>query len=134
MAQAHVQAVDNKDLVLEFWAAFSASRFDEALALLAEDATWWVAGTTSISGTYSKPEFAELVAGVAEGTENGVQVTATTLTIQDDRVAMEADSFAQMKDGKVYRNKYHFMHVIKDGKITAVREYMDTEHVTEIFG
>jgi ketosteroid isomerase-like protein len=45
---------ENKSIVKAFWAAFSESRFDDAVALLADDATWWVAGTTDISGTFSK--------------------------------------------------------------------------------
>ena len=125
---------DNKALVRRFWEAFSESRFEDALALLSDDATWWVAGTTDISGKYSKPEFRELVMGVSEGTESGVQVTPTLLTAEGDRVSMEATSYGKMLDGKEYKNIYHFMHEVQDGRISAVREYMDTEHVTEIFG
>lgn len=125
---------DNKALVRQFWTAFSESRFDDALGLLSEDATWWVAGTTDISGTYTINEFSKLVNGVAETTENGIQVSPTLLTAEGDRVSMEATSYGLMRDGKEYKNIYHFMHEIRDGHITAVREYMDTEHVTEIFG
>ena len=124
----------NKALVRKFWQAFSESRFDDALALMAEDATWWVAGSTDISGTYSKAEFANLVAGVSENAESGIQVTPTVMTAEEDRVAMEADSYGPMKNGKVYNNKYHFQHVIRDGQLLAVREYLDTEHVTDVFG
>ena len=124
----------NKAVVTSFWEAFSASSFDDALALLTDDASWWVAGTTDISGTYDKAQFAELVAGVADGTENGVQVTPSRMTAEGDRVSMEATSYGLMKDGKEYKNIYHFMHELRDGKICAVREYMDTEHVTEVFG
>ena len=41
----------NKQLVTDFWAAFSASDFERALSMMAEDATWWVAGTFELSGT-----------------------------------------------------------------------------------
>ena len=125
---------DNKALICKFWSAFSESRFDDALGLLSDAATWWVAGTTDISGTYTKPEFRELVMGVSEGTENGIQVTPTLLTAEGERVSMEATSYGLMRDGKEYKNIYHFMHEVRDGRITAVREYMDTEHVTEVFG
>ena len=124
----------NKKIVERFWEAFSASRFNEALGLLSEDATWWVAGTTTISGTYTKTQFADLVAGVSEGTEGGIQVTPKQMTAEEGRVSMEATSYGLMKDGKEYKNIYHFMHDLRDGKICAVREYMDTEHVTEMFG
>lgn len=125
---------DNKSLVKQFWVAFSESRFDDALALLSDDATWWVAGNTDLSGTYSKSEFGQLVAGVGESAEAGIEVKPTLLTAEDDRVSMEATSYGMMKNGKLYQNIYHFMHIVRDGKILAVREYLDTEHVTEVFG
>ena len=124
----------NKALVQNLWLAFSESRVDDFLSILADDATWWVAGTTDISGTYTKQEFGELVAGIGEQTEAGIQMTPSLITAEDDRVSMEAVSYGEMKDGKIYKNIYHIMHIVRDGKIQAVREYMDTEHVTEIFG
>ena len=96
----------NKAVVVDFWRAFSASHFDDALALLAEDATWWVSGTTDISGTYSKSAFAELASGIAQDTENGIQVTPTLLTAEDDRVAMEATSYGLLKNGTIYQNTW----------------------------
>ena len=123
----------NKAVVLAFWKAFSESRFADALALLADDATWRVMGKTSISKTYSKAEFSALVHGIAGSTEKGIQVTGTVLTAEGNRVAMEADSYGPMKSGKLYQNQYHFLHILRDGKIEVVREYLDTEHVTAIF-
>jgi ketosteroid isomerase-like protein len=134
MTNKQTSLEQNKAIVKAFWEAFSDSRFDDALGLLADDGTWWVAGSTNISGTYSKSEFANLVGGVAESTENGIRMTPKFLTAEDDRVAMEAESYGPMKNGKVYQNIYHIQHVIRDGKIAAVREYMDTEHVTDVFG
>lgn len=124
----------NKAVVREFWEAFSASRFDAALDLLDTAATWWVAGTTDISGTYTKAQFTELVMGIAEGTDGGIQVTPSTLTAEGDRVAMEAESYGRMRNGKIYNNFYHFQHVLRDGKLIAVREYLDTQHVQDVFG
>ncbi|MCC7120714.1 MAG: hypothetical protein IT493_04065, partial [Gammaproteobacteria bacterium] len=48
---------DNKRLVRRFWEAFSTKRLQEAFDLLADDATWWIAGDLAISGTYSKAKF-----------------------------------------------------------------------------
>ena len=130
--QAELEA--NKAVVLAFWKAFSESRFDDALAMLTDNATWQVMGNTSISKRYSKAEFAQLVSGVADSAEQGIRVTGTLLTAEGDRVAMEADSYGPMKSGKVYNNQYHFLHILRGGKIETVREYLDTEHVTAIFG
>lgn len=127
---------DNKALVTRFWQAFSASKFDDVLAMLADDATWWVAGKTKLSATYTKAQFAELVKGIAEQADGGLSVTPNPggLCAEGDRVSVEAKSYGKFKNGKVYQNEYHFMMVIRDGKFVSIREYLDTEHVTATFG
>ncbi len=129
-----MSTADNKALVTKFWEAFSASKFDDALAMLNDDATWWVAGTTALSGKYTKPEFAALLGNVTGSAPQGIQVTPKQLTAEDNRVSVEAESCGEISNGKTYRNSYHFMMECRDGRISAVREYLDTEHVTEVFG
>ncbi len=124
---------ENKALVARFWAAFTAGRYEEVLGLMADDATWWVAGTTALSGTYTKAAFADLLAGVTAQAPKGLSVTPTALTAEGNRVAMEAKSYGEFANGRVYQNLYHFLMEIRDGKFTAIREYLDTEHVTATF-
>ncbi len=52
---------------------------------------------------------------------------------QGDKVAVEAESFAELVNGKVYQNKYHFLFEIRDGQIYRVKEYMDTMHAYQTF-
>jgi len=125
---------NNKNIVIEFWRKFSAGDYSASLEMLSAEATWWVAGSTSLSGTYSKTEFAALLEQVAPLVPNGITVTPTILTAESDRVSVEATSYGEVTNGKTYQNIYHFMMVIANGKITTVREYLDTEHVTSIFG
>lgn len=124
----------NKDIVAKFWQAFSRSDFDAALALLDDNVTWWVSGTTGISGNYDKLGLKELFSSVAGGTKAGVQVIPSLMTAEENRVAMEAVSDGETLEGKIYENKYHFQHILGNGKISEVREYMDPEHVREVFG
>ena len=128
------QEEDNKNVVLRFWEAFSESRFDDALALVADDATWWVAGSTDISGSYTKEEFSNLVKGIGENAPNGIKITPSLLTAEGDRVAMECESYGEITNGKVYNNFYHMLHTLRDGKLVNVKEYMDTAHVQDVFG
>jgi uncharacterized protein len=37
-----------------------------------------------------------------------------------------------MKNGKTYQNKYHFLFQVRDGKIQAVKEYLDTTHANDV--
>jgi ketosteroid isomerase-like protein len=123
---------DNKALVKKFWVAFSESRLDDALAMLADDATWWIGGELAISGKYAKPDFVKLVSGIVPEFPKGIQVTPTVLTAEDNRVAMEAVSYGERSNGRIYNNFYHFQHEIRDGKLVAVREYLDTDHAYRI--
>ena len=123
----------NKTLVTQFWQAFSDGRYADAVAMLSEDATWWVAGTTALSGTYTKAEFAALLGNVTGMAPKGLRVTPKVLTAEGDRVAVEAESYGEINNGRVYKNLYHFQMVVRDGKFCAVREYLDTEHVTATF-
>lgn len=123
----------NKALVTKFWQAFSAGKYDEVLGMLSDDATWWVAGKTALSGTYPKAEFAKLLGQITPMAPKGLRVTPKGLTAEGDRVSVEAESYAEFNNGRTYNNIYHFMMVIRDGKFCAVREYLDTEHVTATF-
>ena len=125
---------ENKQLVLKFWEAFSESRFDDALALVADDVTWWVAGSGEVSGSYTKEEFAGLIKGIGESAPNGIKIIPKVLTAEEDRVAMECESYGELDNGKVYNNFYHMLHQVRDGKLVNVKEYMDTAHVQEVFG
>ncbi len=124
----------NKALVNKFLAAFSDSRFTDALESMDEQGTWWVAGSTDISGTYTKQEFLDLASSVAGGTKAGIRLTPTGITAEGNRVAVEAVSDGETMDGKSYQNQYHFLFEFKNGKFIAVREYMDPMHVREVFG
>ena len=124
---------ENKALVSKFWQAFSNGKFDEVLSMLADDATWWVAGTTLLSKTYSKSEFATLLGQVSPMAPKGLSVTPTAWCAEGERVSVEAVSYGEFTNGRVYKNEYHFMMVIRGGKFVSVREYLDTEHVTATF-
>ncbi|HWV60759.1 MAG TPA: nuclear transport factor 2 family protein [Sphingopyxis sp.] len=124
----------NKQTVACFWAAFSECRIEDVLNLLHDNATWWVAGDLPmVSGTLAKDQCGPMIAGIASGTQDGVHVTPGTMTAEEDRVAMEATSFGITVDGIEYRNTYHMLHVVRDGKILSVREYMDPGRIAAAF-
>jgi uncharacterized protein len=49
------------------------------------------------------------------------------------RVAAETESYAEMTNGRVYNNLYHFVFELSDGRIRRVKEYLDTEHTRAVF-
>jgi ketosteroid isomerase-like protein len=130
-----MSAEKNKNVVLSFFENFSAGKVDAALAMLADTATWWVAGNPEkfvLAGTKTKAQFAELLNGIGAAMPKGLRVTPKGLTAEGDRVAVEAESYGETATGKVYNNLYHFLFEVRDGKIQAVREYLDTMHAKEV--
>jgi hypothetical protein len=45
---------------------------------------------------------------------------------------VEAESYGKMKNGKTYQNQYHFLFIVRDGKIQQVKEYLDTMHAADV--
>jgi ketosteroid isomerase-like protein len=125
-------AEENKKVVLGFIEALTAGNLPAISNALADSATWWVAGSFPLSGTKTKAQFCELISGVGASTEGGLRITPKGVTAEGDRVAVEAESYAKLKNGRVYNNLYHFLFVVRDGKIQQVKEYLDTMHANAV--
>jgi ketosteroid isomerase-like protein len=123
----------NKETVREFMKHFSANDLKTALGMMADDATWWVAGNFPLSGTKSKAEFAELLGKIGGAVPAGIKLSPKAFTAEGDRVAVETESSAEHTNGKKYRNQYHFLFEVRDGKIRSVKEYLDTMHANDVF-
>lgn len=125
----------NKKLVAEFMEVFSSGDVEAILGYLAPTATWWVAGTIDgISGTKTKEEFRAMLSGLSANTRSGaIALKPLAWTAEGSRVAVETESYSEMTNGRVYNNLYHFVFEIHDGQITAVKEFLDTEHTRAVF-
>ncbi len=125
----------NKATITEFMQVFSSGDVDGILSRMTDDATWWVAGNIpGISGTKDKAGFKEMVSGIAESTTTGaIRLTPHAFTAEGERVAVETESYTELKNGRVYNNLYHFLFTVRDGKISSVKEFLDTEHTTAVF-
>lgn len=125
----------NQQVVENFWKAFSAGDVEKTLSFLSDDGfSWWILGDPkdfALAGTRDKAAFAELLSGVLTEAPGGLSMTPSAWTCQGDRVAMEAESYGYVGD-KLYNNLYHFLHVVKDGKIRQVKEYLDTSHAAAV--
>jgi ketosteroid isomerase-like protein len=122
----------NKHLAQQFIDRFTANDIAGALNLMTDDATWWIAGKPDqlpVSGVYSKEKIARLLYNLVGQIPNGLKMTVKSLIAEDDKVAMEAESYGELQNGRVYNQEYHFLLTISDGRIKAVKEYLDTQHV-----
>jgi len=126
----------NKAAAQRFFELFSASDIDGVLALMTDDATWRIPGKkelTPTAGVYSKGRIGRLFRRMIENLSTGLRMTVLSSIAEDDRVALEVVSSGDLKNGRLYRQEYHFLMEFRDGKISAVREYLDTQHAHEVW-
>jgi ketosteroid isomerase-like protein len=106
-------------------------RGDEIAGFFADDASWTLDGRLPLSGTWEGRDaimngfFGQARTLLEPGS---VTLEVTSLTAEDDRVALEWTSRARTADGEPYENHCIGVFTLADGRITAVREYMDTDY------
>jgi uncharacterized protein len=115
---------------------FSAGDAAGVLDMMSEDATWWLpgkAGRLPVVGTRSKAQIARLFAAMASQLDGPLAMTVKSAIAEGNEVAMEVESLGHLKNGRTYNQHYHFRITVQEGKIVAVREYLDTLHVQEVW-
>ena len=126
----------NKATAQRFFDLFSASDIDGVLSLMTDDATWRIPGKkdlTPTAGVYTKERIGRLFRRMLEGLTAGLSMTVLSSIAEGDRVALEVVSSGDLKNGRLYRQEYHLLMEFRDGRISAVREYLDTQHAHEVW-
>lgn len=126
----------NKQVATELFARLSASDIPGALALMTDDATWWISGKPELSpaaGIYDKERLGRLFRRMLAQLASGLTMTVVGSIAEGDRVAVEAESSGDLGNGRRYRQQYHFVIALHDGKIASVREYLDTQHAFDVW-
>ena len=102
----------------------------EALAMMNDDATWWIPG----AGVFDKQQIAASFARIDTIFTGPIVVTVTGLTAEGDRVAIESEGDVDAVNGRHYNNRYHTLIVFHGDKIGEVKEYCDTQYVQDVLG
>ena len=119
-----------------FFELFSAGDIDGALSLMTDDAIWRIPGKkalTPTAGVYTKERIGRLFRRMVDNLTSGLRMTVLSSIAEGDRVALEVTSSGDLKNGRQYRQEYHFLMEFRDGKISAVREYLDTQHAYDVW-
>ncbi|NKJ49041.1 hypothetical protein CIC12_20335 [Burkholderia sp. SG-MS1] len=111
----------NTETALSYLRHLEKGDLEGALALAHDDACFWTPGP----GDMNKQQFREFFVPVGAMIQS-IQFTFFGTTAEGDRVAVEAASHAQLKNGREYRNQYHFLFELDGGKLRSVREYADS--------
>jgi len=98
------------------------------LSLVTEDAVWWAPGR----GEFGNGAFGKVAGSFAGMFKRPSTITVLGVTAEGDRVAIEAEGHAELTNGKIYRNRYHYLFMFRDGLIREARLYNDTAHAAEI--
>ena len=103
--------------------------------LSTDDMTWWIMPGNRFSGTHAKGPYLEnLPAALFANAASPLKLEYGEITAEADRLAVVARGDLPMKDGRHYRNHYHFLLHFRDGTIASGKEFTDSLHINEIFG
>src|SRR5262249_1882892 len=131
-----IDTAANKAVATRLFDCFSAGDVAGALDLMSEDLTWWLPGKPDqvpAAGTRTKDEMARLFKRMTDRMEGPLKMTVKGAIAEGDKVAVEVESLGHLKNGRIYNQEYHTLITIRDGKICAVREYLDTAHVMAVW-
>ena len=117
--------------------AVAAGDVDTIRDLFAEDAIWRLdAGDLPVSGTWTGREeiMNDFLAVAMSHYEPGsVELEITAMLAEGDQVVLQWTSRARTRDGRGYENGCIGVFTVRDGRIQAVREYMDTLYASSVF-
>jgi hypothetical protein len=125
---------DNKTLVRKAYEGLSVSD-TVFMDCLSEDATWTFFGAHRFAGTFNGKQDIQdrLLAPIGEVVES-FKFHIDDLVAEGDQVVVEGRGEAPTKDGRAYNNTYCIVVTVREGKISRIREHLDSELVTAIFG
>ena len=131
-----MSAIDNKRLMQNIFSEMSEGNLEPFIEAMAEDMRWTWMGTGRWSHTFEGKESVvnELLAAVKETLSDSFEVIPHRFIAEGDHVVIEHSGRNTTRDGRPYHNKYCWVCRFADGKLRELREYMDTELVTETFG
>ncbi|MBP2471803.1 ketosteroid isomerase-like protein [Crossiella equi] len=125
------------NIATEFFELLGRGHIDGAMALTTDDFTWTVGGKPggpfALAGTYDSAAYIEMLGHVAASIPAGPQVEIVSVTQGSDRIVVETHVVGNSADGVGYDNNLVCVFDISDGRIAAVREYLDTIHASEVF-
>jgi uncharacterized protein len=126
----------NEKIVRHFFDTLSSGNLEKLRPLLHEKAIWGIMAT-GIQGAGDKHGRKEIIddfLGPVRGmfVPGDPKVLIQHLVLQGPYAGVEAKGLGKFKDGKDYNNRYAFFLEIKDDKVIALREYMDSYYVSTL--
>jgi ketosteroid isomerase-like protein len=122
----------NKQLARTFMRLLSSGQLEQAANCLKEDMQWKIVSTSRPTVYTGAQIIGAAKAMIAASTDGKFSMSPIGMIAEGDKVAIEAESLMNLKDGKIYNNKYHMLWVVRDDKVIECREYADTAHAMDV--
>jgi uncharacterized protein len=128
--------VDYRALVENIMSAMAQGRVRPLFDAMAEDVRWRWMGVTQWSRSFEGKQSVvdSLFGGASDTLPPSSSVEVHGIHADDEFVVVEHTGRNELSDGRRYDNNYCWVFRFADGLIREVREYMDTQLVTETFG
>ena len=128
--------VDHRARVEDIMSAMAEGRVRPLFDAMAEDVTWRWMGVKQWSRAFEgKQSVVDTLFGGSSGTlPPSSRVHVHRIHADGDFVVVEHSGHNELSDGRRYDNNYCWVLRFEEGFIQEVREYMDTQLVTETFG
>lgn len=126
----------NKQRMTEAMEAMANGHLRPLFELMADDVTWQWMGVESWTRRFEgKASLRDVLFGGAdEHLAPSSSVVVRHVHGDGDHVVVEHQGRNELPDGRRYDNNYCWVCHFENGRITEVREYMDTQLVTDTFG
>jgi ketosteroid isomerase-like protein len=126
-----MSATDNKRVVLEYLDALCRGDRERAWAAFAEDATWKTPPSLPWPSFYRGrqaifDEYFAVDKGIYTTGSDRYQLEVLSATAEGERVAVELRHRGQGLNGRPYDTEHSLVFELRDGRIQAVREYIDS--------
>jgi uncharacterized protein len=123
---------ESRAIVLKFFQTFHEAGAASCMSLVADHAQWWVQGPAPAGGMFNKATIEQSFARIPD-TMTELVFELPGITVDGERVAVEAVGIGKLRDGRLWRNTYHFLFIVNNNEIVEVKEYMDTAYVASMF-
>jgi ketosteroid isomerase-like protein len=124
-----MSAEENRQIVLKYFQLMYERNKPFAEELLADDCKWWAPG----GGVMDKATFSAMVEQMRPIMPKLPKLHILGTTAEGDRVAVEAKGEGTLANGKPYENLYHFLVLLRNGRICMVQEHCDSKYAADTF-
>lgn len=131
-----MSVADNKKIVEKYFELMNEANPEKMLEYLSDDFLFesMLQKPKAFNFTWGKQDFATASGLMSEQMTKPLKIWIVSMMGEDEKVSVEAQSYGEMKSGKLYENVYHFLFKLRDGKIYNVREYSCSYTAQDCFG